>query len=415
MRRTIPGATFGFLGWGVWIASRGGGRPGLPPPPQLRGSLPPRPRHTSRLTAPSSGRALPRGRSGGTGALGPRVARPPPIAPASLLSRAGAGGARGEGGGWTEVAQGRAPSRGPPSARPPHPRPIAAAARPTSSRGHSPGAPRPSPARRACRRPRGPQEAPRPPAPPAAPSALRPRQALPGSERGRPRAAAGAAGTCSSPASASAVAIAAPASPRASLCPGPATRPRGRAFVCAAPRPRCPRRGLSSSTSLSAALDPSPPLPLSLCSFSVALSLYFYVSLHFSLFASLALTFSTSVPLCLYPLLSPCLCLLPGSLVSRNTEHSLSVLQTGNAHQHSQDAENLQTCVSLLSPAFPSKTPPPRKRVGDTECFLLLLPGHAPLSLVDSPCLMPPLKPRPDLGSTLGRLYLETQIPVKRV
>lgn len=160
--------------------------------------------------------------------------------------------------------------RGLPGPRPapgaPRPPPIAAPARPALSRGHSPGAPRPCPARRARRarrRPRGPQEAPRPPAPPAAPSAQRPRQALPGSERGRPRAAAGAAGTCSSPAPASAVAIAAPA-PRASLCPGPATRPRGRAFVCAALRPRCPRRGLSCSGSISGAPGPSPPL-LSIC------------------------------------------------------------------------------------------------------------------------------------------------------
>lgn len=159
-----------------------------------------------------------------------------------------------------------------------------------------PGAPRPCPARRARRRPRGPQEAPRPPAPPAAPSAQRPRQALPGSERGRPRAAAGAAGTCSSPGPASAVAIAAPA-PRASLCPGPATWPRGRAFVCAARRPRCPRRGLSCSATLSAPLRPSAPLPLSVCPFIPLL-------VCFPPFQSLPLFLSPFLPLSL------CLCLV---------------------------------------------------------------------------------------------------------
>lgn len=310
---TIPG----LLGWGIRIASRGGGVLDLRPRPQPRGApLPYLPIDGAQL-----GLGPPPGRSGGTGALGPQVARPPPIAPQALLSPGGR--ARGAAAwGRTEVAPGRAPRWGPPAPAPL----IAAPARPARSRGHSPGAPLPCPARRARRRPRGPQEAPRPPAPPAAPSALRPRQALPGSERGWPRAAAGAAGTCSSPAPASAVAIAAPA-PRASLCPGRATGPRGRAFVCAGLRPRCPRRCLSSSASLPAALDPSPPLSLSLCPFSVPPSLYFHV------LASLV-TFSASIPLSLHPPpLSPCLCLQPVSptlslflsLVSRNTEQSLSL------------------------------------------------------------------------------------------
>lgn len=273
--------------------------------------------------------------------------------------------------GRTEVAPGRAPRWGPPAPAPL----IAAPARPARSRGHSPGAPLPCPARRARRRPRGPQEAPRPPAPPAAPSALRPRQALPGSERGRPRAAAGAAGTCSSPAPASAVAIAAPA-PRASLCPGPATRPRGRAFVCTGPRPRCPRRRLSSSASLPAALDPSPPLSLSLCPFSVPPSLYFHV------LASLV-TFSASIPLSLHPPpLSPCLCLLPMSptlslflsLSFPGTPNSLCLLQTGNTHQHSSDAENLQTCgIFAQSSVFALRLLLRGKELG--ILLLLLLPG----------------------------------------
>lgn len=229
---TIPG----LLGWGIRIASRGGGVLDLRPRPQPRGApLPYLPIDGAQL-----GLGPPPGRSGGTGALGPQVARPPPIAPQALLSPGGR--ARGAAAwGRTEVAPGRAPRWGP-------------------------------------------------------------------------------------PAPASAVAIAAPA-PRASLCPGRATGPRGRAFVCAGLRPRCPRRCLSSSASLPAALDPSPPLSLSLCPFSVPPSLYFHV------LASLV-TFSASIPLSLHPPpLSPCLCLQPVSptlslflsLVSRNTEQSLSL------------------------------------------------------------------------------------------
>lgn len=152
------------------------------------------------------------------------------------------------------------PTRGPQ----PAPRLVPSRPGPARSRGHSPGAPRPCPARRARagrRRPPGLQEAPRPPAPPAAPSAQRPRQAIPGSERGRPRAAAGAAGTCSSPAPATAVAIAAPA-PRASLCPGPAA-PAARPRLCLR-RARPRRSGCVPAAVLGPSRSFSGPGPLCL-------------------------------------------------------------------------------------------------------------------------------------------------------
>ena len=70
---TIPG----LLGWGIRIASRGGGVLDVRPRPQPRGApLPYLPIDGAQL-----GLGPPPGRSGGTGALGPQVARPPPIAP----------------------------------------------------------------------------------------------------------------------------------------------------------------------------------------------------------------------------------------------------------------------------------------------------------------------------------------------
>lgn len=206
---------------------------------------------------------------------------------------------RGEG--RTEVALGRAPRRGP-RPPPPGPRP------PTRSRGHSPGAPRPCPARRSRRRPRGPQLAPRPLAPPAAPSAQRPRQALPGIERGRPRAAAGAAGTCSSPHPPRPSPSLPP--PPASLCPDPASPPR----ALPAPCPPSPRAALSCAR---LALCPSLcPAYFSLCpcrslpgSVSIPFSVSLSLCLYFHPFASVPVTFSASVAralsffLCFYLLL----------------------------------------------------------------------------------------------------------------
>lgn len=228
----------------------------------------------------------PLGPSGRISALGPRVARPPPIVPTAPLSRAGAGGERG-GGWWTEVSPGRAPRRGPPArppSRPPparpsrgdtHPAPLAPArpAAPAAPAG-APGARRKPPARQPRRRP------PRPSGP-----ARRSRGAR-GAGRGPQRELLGL--------------VVRPRPPRPSPSlpppPGPAfvpARPPGRA---AAPL-SAPRSARAVPAAASPVLGLSQALPVPHRPFS--LSAEVWVSPRFNLFASLPVTFSSSLPLSL--------------------------------------------------------------------------------------------------------------------
>lgn len=87
---------------------------------------------------------------------------------------------------------------------------------------------------------------------------------------------------------------------------------------------------------------------------------------------------------------SPCLRLcLSFSLSFPGTPNSLCLLQTGNTHQHSSDAENLQTCgIFAQSSVFPLRLLLRGKELG--ILLLFLLPGSCRAVTGGLPVPVPP-------------------------